>query len=708
MLTFTCGILTFTEGISPFKLVEISELVGQKALIDSNQQSTLESTVYLIKQSYQISSTQLSLAPWSVFSILTVLGISLLLLGFQKWSKISWPILLAGIIIWYAIQIYTSYGISKVDFLLYFGGQFTFLSIVSIFYITIIQSNAIPGIILQVGLANEPQESSKRWGFLGFFLGVNLIICLGNLLWNWDYKYAIPSVCFWLISLSIHLFNQFKKSNGFPFLHVGIALISLAGLSHLLISSNDAAIRGIEIWNIMCQTIMFILYPLFIVSNFKPLLSKNLPIHKVVDKPYVFPLTAIYAGVLMVGASWVFALNSGVYHQMVAGKYNAEGDLAQGLKDSFLAEVYYKKAMLHSRLNTKSNLSLAGLAKNQNDLEQEAFYLATALVKKPNALATIGLSTIYRQADRVFESLFELQKGFEKMPGSAPVATQLAYVFEQLNQKDSAQYYFQKAYSIDKNELTTANLAYSKVKYQHSNPTFEWENNLQNRGYQANLYALNLLNQKKTNVEPIPSDLKISADLRDLAMVFNAGMLLKNRQPTLPLEEWAKNEKITLLFPEITIASAMQMYHHGHPLQAMEKMALSISTDTSQQTAGMSAILNFWRQDQLMPIGKLTIHNRSQAEHAMTKHPFQVDVLQRSIPYLDPKKAYQAALSALQWNEKEGIYYAIYAFQALKIGEIDYAKVAMNKLNQLDPRIFSVTIQGFEKELLLAEQKRQF
>ena len=70
----------------------------------------------------------------------------------------------------------------------------------------------------------------------------------------------------------------------------------------------------------------------------------------------------------------------------------------------------YQQAMLHSKLNTKSNLSLAAIALQANDNESAAYYLATSLQKHANERAYLALATIYHTNDHAFEALFMLQK----------------------------------------------------------------------------------------------------------------------------------------------------------------------------------------------------------------------------------------------------------------------------------------------------------
>ncbi|MDE2393748.1 MAG: hypothetical protein KGM03_08500, partial [Cytophagales bacterium] len=88
--------------------------------------------------------------------------------------------------------------------------------------------------------------------------------------------------------------------------------------------------------------------------------------------------------------------------------------------------------------------------------------------------------------------------------------------------------------------------------------------------------------------------------------------------------------------------------------------------------------------------------------------PFQIPVLQQALPLVPAKKGYEAALAALQWNEQNPAYYPIYAFQALKMGEIMYADEAMEKLRTLNVALFQASQASYLTEKQRALEKTKF
>ena len=92
----------------------------------------------------------------------------------------------------------------------------------------------------------------------------------------------------------------------------------------------------------------------------------------------------------------------------------------------------------------------------------------------------------------------------------------------------------------------------------------------------------------------------------------------------------------------------------------------------------------------------------------LEKYPFQIPVLQQALPLVPTKKGYDAALAALQWNEQNPAFYPIYAQQALKMGEINYADEAMEKLSTLNPALFQASQASYLVEKQRALQKTKF
>ena len=685
-----------------------SELIPVQGVIDQNSLGQLSSTLFLIRQHYVFFPVELSKVPFLLFFIFSSIGISYLIIRFKIWSNISWLFILSGILLWLAIILVKNAEQPIETFYEVLFSQWIWLGIISLFLITILFSNTICLFLLQLGHSSTKKESQKKWLILFGFYAVNLIFSFGHLIGNFQAKAYIPSFVFWISSIFLGLFQKHKKQEDSS-LVLGLAFLSLSTALLMLYTSNDPGIRAIETWGLICQLIMLVLFPLFIIRNFNGLIKLNLPIYKVVDKPQFLPTYILFIGVLILGSAFVFALNGGAYHQVTAAKYNADGELAQILKDPFLAEINYKQGLIHSKLNAKSNTSLARIAYQENKIEELAYYLSTSQVKFPNEKIAIALSNIYQNENHLFESLFALQSAHQKMPESIEIISQLAYTFEKLNQLDSSVYYHQKAFEYDRESaLTRANFLYIIAKYHKKTILPDTDPTTRDPAILANLWAIGILRNQRMNSKSIDSTFKPRVDVRDLAMIYNSIPYFKEKQNSLPIHEMAKNTKILTLFPEIKLAEAMQDYFHGDPLSSLEKIALFIDVQPMDQTQGLESLLDFWHHASLIPTTSPKILNTLGAKLAVKKYPFQLNTLKNAIPFLSKKEAYDASLAALRWNKEVPEFYPLYAFQALEIGEIEYAKEAMNSLKQINPEMFKANIKPFESQLAIAIQRQKF
>jgi hypothetical protein len=703
-----CLSFFFIDGVPVFNTQIASELIPVQGVIDQNSLGQLSSTLFLIRQHYVFFPVELSAIPFILFFIFSFIGITYLIISFKKWSNISWLFILSGILLWLAIILVKNAEQPIETFYEVLFSQWIWLGIISLFLLTIFFSNTICLFLLQLGYSSTKKESQKKWLILFGFYAVNLIFSFGHLIYNFQTKTYIPSFVFWISSIFLGLFQKYKKQEDTS-LFMGLAFLSLSTALLMLYTSNDPGIRALETWGLICQIIILVLFPLFILRNFNELIKLNLPIYKVVDKPQFLPNYILFIGVLILGSAFVFALNGGAYHQITAAKYNADGELAQILKDPFLAEIHYKQGLIHSKLNAKSNTSLARIAYQENKIEELAYYLSTSQVKFPNEKIAIALSNIYQNENHLFESLFALQNAHQKMPVSIEIITQLAHTFEKLNQLDSSVYYHRKAFELaPESTLARANFLYAIAKNNKNITLPDTEQATQDPAILANLWAIGIIKNQRLGSKFVESSFKPRADVRDLAMIYNSIPYFKNIQNLLPIHEMAKDTKILSLFPEIKLAEAMQDYFHEDPLSSLEKIALYIDVQPIDQTEGLQSLLDFWHEASLIPVTSPKISNKSEAKSAVKKYPFQLNTLHNAIPFLSEKEAYDASLAALRWNKEVPDFYPLYAFQALEIGEIEYAKEAMNSLKKLNPEMFKVNIKPFESQLAAAIQRQKF
>ncbi len=189
-------------------------------------------------------------------------------------------------------------------------------------------------------------------------------------------------------------------------------------------------------------------------------------------------------------------------------------------------------------------------------------------------------------------------------------------------------------------------------------------------------------------------------------------LYFKEKQAVVPTKKWIELGYANTLFPELLLLDAWQDYYHDKPLRALEKLSLAVDADATGKLDNFKNIIDFWHKSMHMSRSTYVVKDLNAAQHAVEAYPFQPDLLQEAILILNANKkeklAYEASLQAARWNEDIAVFQWIYALQALKIGEIDYAKEAMNHLFSLDQKLFQASKPIFEKELQKALDRQKF
>jgi tetratricopeptide (TPR) repeat protein len=189
-------------------------------------------------------------------------------------------------------------------------------------------------------------------------------------------------------------------------------------------------------------------------------------------------------------------------------------------------------------------------------------------------------------------------------------------------------------------------------------------------------------------------------------------LFYKAKQPLMESGQWIKQGYANTIFPDLQLLDAWQDYYHNKPLRALEKLSLLVDSDATGKLDAYKNIMEFWHKSMRIPHGPVPIKDLNSALHAIEAYPFQADILQEAILILNAnkneKQAYEASLHAARWNEDDATFQWIYALQALKIGEIDYAKEAMNHVLSQDPKLFLARKPIFDRELQQAIGRQKF
>ena len=683
ILLLAAGGLWIQGGAPVFSWVEVSEMMPFQKVVDVQAGQELHATAYFIRQNFQIQALPLNATPEIIGFSLALVGLSVLLLSFLP----VWQAAL-GAILWIGIVVFSLSNASFQALAQIVSGQIFSLSLLAFAGLSVLSSAAIPSFLLGLAQGRDQATSKKNRLILGLVWGINLLLTFSNQRFDLGVRTAIPAFVWVLMSVGLYLYQNKDQKN-----LLGLGLLSISALVPLLWHANTPGVQAIESWNMINQVIMALLFPLFIIRNFGPLMAQNLPIHKVIHKAALVPLHLIQIGVLILSVGAVFAFNSGAYHLGMAAKENYAGDISALLGDSQMAEIQYKNATLHSRLNTKSNLSLAALAQQAGDTETFAYYVAASQSLAPQPALSVALSNVFAAENHPFDALFTLQKSDVSDPR---ILTQLALQYERLASPDSAAYFYDQALSLEpENPLYQANKIYADVIYRKLKPEFDAAEDL---AIQANLLAAGIPTAPM-NPAFVPRN-----DLRDLVYLYNGMLFWKGKAPRFPVKDWQKT--VGDLFPELELLKSWQEFYHAKPVLALNQLNLSIAADTTQST-GMTGILAFWKYATAFP-AKTPPVTQANALQMIEKYPFQLAVLKQALPLIPTKRGYEAALAALQWNEQNPEYYPIYAIQALKMGEVLYADEAMAKLRSIDPATYQAALASYLTEKQRALEKTKF
>jgi hypothetical protein len=688
---------------SPITLQSASELILDSAPVDANALNKLESTIYFVRQSYFAIPALGHQAAYIGYLICLITSTVLLILGLKRWANINLSFIIGGCLIYLLIIFWTNQFANWKVIGLVIMDQLQILGILIVYLVGLFISAAIPRLLFQLGYSQNLSQSKRNWIYFLIIYLANLILAYGKQFLSWDLNMAIPGI---ILALLAWIAYAFQASSLNTPLKWGLSVGAFSTLIIFQITGNDPGISAFEHWILISQILMTAVFPLFILTNFKVPIQQNMPVFKIVHKAPHLDLRIMYVGVAILGSAWIFAKNGSVMHQFQAAFHNERGDISILLNNKQDAEFAYQQAMLHSKLNAKSNISLAAMALDVNDVEAAAYYLHTSQVKHANPITYIALAHIYQQAGKTFESLFTLQQAQRVFPSSAELNTQLAKQFETVQAKDSANYYYQLAYQNEPNNpIGQGNLLYITKKSNQELAESE------DPAVQANLIAIALKNgDKSTGIIP-PANSDPGNDLRIWSYLYNYNMLNKGQAPELP-KKWEKDPAVLQIFPEIKLLIAWQDFYHNKPLQALQKINLQISNDTTSKTEGLQNILAFWKQSLLETKTISPITGLQEAKKTLQQHPFQVDALQKALPILNKNKleklGYDAALAALQWNEDIPVYYLIYAMQAYQLGEIAYGEEATKQLKVLDVSTYQANQKILDEALLQAQQRQKF
>lgn len=239
--------------------------------------------------------------------------------------------------------------------------------------------------------------------------------------------------------------------------YLAFASICLTTIAYIFSVGNDPLIEVFEDAILYAQIGFGIMFFMYIMANFSPLLMKNFQVVKIVYHSRIFPFFIFRIGGLVVVGYIFFESHFFPYYQSVAGYYNNIGDLFMMNNRLKLAGQYYKEASDYEFQNHRSNYALATIARLQKNKLDESYYFQNSILKRPTEYAYVNLSNVLMENNQYFEGLFKLKEGQEKFPTSYQILNNLGYFYSKTDIADSAFYYFNLASNAKRRSVAASN-----------------------------------------------------------------------------------------------------------------------------------------------------------------------------------------------------------------------------------------------------------
>ncbi len=363
------------------------------------------------------------------------------------------------------------------------------------------------------------------------------------------------------------------------FFFLPMMLIAFATMGYFASSASDMMMDALDDLIMAAHIGCGIIFFLYVIANFAPMLLKNLSVHKILYKPETMPhftfrlmsVIAVFA-VLSTAVSWKTYVK-----QATASFYHAYGDLYLSQNDDATAEAYYIKSIQFRNQNLHAHYGLASIYSSRYDSFKERKEYEKSTDWTPSVPVYLNLSEGYAAQGNLLEAALTLDEGKKKFPKSGELLNAVGLSFMKLKLPDSALYFFQQARKTKGTEqIGEANLlgASALFNIDRSIDSVITLKNIKHDGVKVNTLAF--ANQKRL---PISFEDKLELDtaltVYETTLLCNYLVNQKEKADTALVSQVMKlaNKPSNANFKErLLVASAQAMYARGEVKLALQTL----------------------------------------------------------------------------------------------------------------------------------------
>ncbi|MBS1558567.1 MAG: hypothetical protein JST69_07535 [Bacteroidetes bacterium] len=453
---------------------------------------------------------------------------------------------------------------------------------VSIVFIVVVAHELIAGAVF-IAAGTKSPRTLIHFLLLSFFYLVNVALLYASKtgLVGWSF---LPVNSFFLLTLSATLgvvgFISASRQGVLSheptasLLYFSLLIVTFATLGFLSATASDMMLDAFEVIVLAAHFACGLIFLVYVIANFGPLLASGRSAHKVLYKPETMPLftfrimslIATFAIISLV-ASWTRYVD-----QATATFFNLRGDLYLTQGDDAKAEANYKQSIRYRNQNKHAHYALATLYNLRYESFNEKNEYQKLVELTPDPKAYINLSEIFIQQKNELRSNLLLSDGLKAFPKSAELKNALGLSFLKFNSADSALHYFQSALKEGSiNRVAKTNYLGTLAYFHLANPdSASW-------GSALDGIAVNRLALATPHSSAIPAEIKIPTDtvLNVYQAAYYANYLIRHPSDTALIHHISSLSQKSCNddFNEIlSLSVAHALYQCGEVKEALKRM----------------------------------------------------------------------------------------------------------------------------------------
>ncbi len=186
------------------------------------------------------------------------------------------------------------------------------------------------------------------------------------------------------------------------------------------------------------QIALSLMFFLYLMANFSELINTGKDIETILFKPEFFAYFHMRIGAVMALVILIIYADGIIATQLAATTTNLQADYYYQNDKKLEAAILYENSWLQYRRNRKAKNATVHLNYILGEPSQGLDHLMESFDYAPTVQNTLMLSSKLHTEEKIFESLFYLEKGLEIFPGNAYIKNNLALLYSKLNRPNEA------------------------------------------------------------------------------------------------------------------------------------------------------------------------------------------------------------------------------------------------------------------------------